>query len=66
MKFSILPFPVRFDKSLKFTIEHRGSIFDDEGNQHSSSGERADWISSVAFWYQTPITYSEQPLPPAE
>ena len=61
-----IPDPIHFSKSLKFTIEHRGSEFDDEGNQHSSSGERADWISSVAFWYQTPITFSEENLPPAE
>ena len=61
-----IPDPVRFNKSLKITIEHRGSVFDDEGNQHSSSGERADWISSVAFWYQTPVVYSEKPLLPAE
>ena len=61
-----IPDPVRFKKSLKVTIEHKGSLFDDEGNQHSSSGERADWISSVAFWYQTPVAFSEKPLPPAE
>jgi len=61
-----IPDPIRFSKSLKFTIEHRGSVFDDSLNQHSSSGERADWISSVAFWYQTPITFSEEALPPAE
>ncbi len=53
-----IPDPVRFEKSLKSTIEHRGSVFDDEGNQLSSSGERADWVSSVAFWYQTPVTFS--------
>ncbi len=61
-----IPDPIRFSKSLKFTIEHRGSVFDDTLKQHSSSGERADWISSVAFWYQTPITFSEETLPPAE
>ena len=61
-----IPDPIRFDKSLKVTIEHRGSVFDDEGKQHSSSGERTDWISSVAFWYQTPVTWQEEPLPPAE
>ena len=57
--------PVRFSKSLKFTIEHRGSNFDMEGKQLSSSNERADWISSVAFWYQTPIAFSDSVIPPA-
>ncbi|MEI6140407.1 MAG: glycoside hydrolase family 172 protein [Mariniphaga sp.] len=57
--------PIRFKKSLKFTIEHRGSVVDDNGLQHSSSGERADWVSSVAFWYQTPIAFSDSELPPA-
>ncbi len=61
-----IPDPIRFKKSLKFSIEHRGSVYDDNGNKHSSSGERADWVSSVAFWYQTPITFSDKSLPPAE
>ena len=59
-----IPDPVRFNKSLKFTIEHRGSVADNQGNQHSSSNERADWISSVAFWYQTPFVFSENEIPP--
>lgn len=57
--------PVRFTKSLKVSIEHRGSIFTDTGKQLSSSGEREDWISSVAFWYQTPATAGNKPLPKA-
>ncbi len=61
-----IPDPIRFHKSLKFSIEHRGSIFDEQGKQLSSSGERADWISSVAFWYQTPIVFSAISLPPAK
>ena len=40
-------------------------MVDDNGKQHSSSDERADWVSSVAFWYQTPITFSSSELPPA-
>jgi hypothetical protein len=59
-----IPDPIRFKKSLKFSIEHRGSVFDNQGNQISSSGERADWISSVAFWYQTPIVFSDSDIPP--
>ena len=57
--------PIRFSKSLKFTIEHRGSDVDMTGKQLSSSNERADWISSVAFWYQTPIAFSDSAIPPA-
>ncbi len=57
--------PIRFSKSLRFSIEHRGSYVDDDGKELSRSDERADWVSSVAFWYQTPITFSETALPPA-
>jgi len=57
--------PVRFTNSLKFSIEHRGSTVTDEGKKVSSSGERPDWVSSVAFWYQTPPVAGEAPLPPA-
>jgi hypothetical protein len=46
--------PVRFRKSLKVAIEHKGSIFTDAGVQVASSDERPDWLSSVALWYQTP------------
>lgn len=57
--------PVHFTNSLKFSIEHRGSVVTDEGKKVSSSGERPDWVSSVAFWYQTPAVANEVPLPPA-
>lgn len=40
-------------------------MFDDNGKQHSSSDERADWVSSVAFWYQNPIAFSDSGIPPA-
>ncbi len=59
--------PIRFTKSLKATIEHRGSIFSEkDGESLSSSGEREDWISSVSFWYQTPVATWDEPLPAAE
>lgn len=58
--------PVRFHTGLRFAIEHRGSKVTDEGAQTSSSRERADWVSSAAFWYQTPPVVNETPLPPAE
>ncbi len=57
--------PVRFRTALKVSIEHKGSSVTDAGVQTSSSNERPDWVSSVAFWYQTPPVMSEEPLPPA-
>lgn len=57
--------PVRFKTALKVSIEHRGSKVTDEGVQTSSSKERPDWISSAAFWYQTPPVAGDEPLPPA-
>ncbi len=58
--------PIRFTKSLKASIEHRGSVYSEQdGKSLSSSGEREDWISSVAFWYQTPAVTWDEPLPPA-
>jgi len=59
--------PIRFTKSLKASIEHRGSVYSEkDGKSLSSSGQREDWISSVAFWYQTPPATWDDPLPPAE
>lgn len=57
--------PVRFTNSLRFTFEHRGSRVTDDGKKVSSSNERPDWVSSVAFWYQTPAVAAVEPLPPA-
>ena len=57
--------PVRFRTGLKVGIEHRGSKVTDAGIQTSSSKERADWVSSAAFWYQTPLVANGEPLPPA-
>jgi hypothetical protein len=58
--------PVRFRTGLKVAIEHRGSKVTDKGVQVSSSRERSDWVSSAAFWYQTPPVPISEPLPPAE
>lgn len=46
--------PVRFTKSLRFTIEHNGWVRADEceGGKTGSHFEREDDIASVAFWYQ--------------
>lgn len=57
--------PVRFNSALKVSIEHKGSRVNDAGVKQSSSNERPDWVSSVAFWYQTPPVAGEESLPPA-
>ncbi len=61
-----IPDPVAFEKSLKVTIEHRGSVYTDAGQHLGQFIERPDWISSVAFWYQWPPRAFEEPLPPLE
>ena len=46
--------PVRFTKSLRFEIEHKGWISDDETESGKVEGhvEREDDMATVAFWYQ--------------
>jgi hypothetical protein len=56
-----LPDPVRFERSLRVEIEHKGVTFDAEGRLTSHFGERDDDLSSVAFWYQTE---PHAPFPP--
>lgn len=62
--------PIPFKKSIRVTIEHRGSVEDEEGGTGAKSltrsTERPDWVSSVAFWYQYPAVSIEEPMPPAE
>ncbi len=58
--------PIPFEKSLKVTIEHRGSVYTDAAMPLGSFLERSDWISSVAFWYQDAPAGFEGGLPPAE
>jgi hypothetical protein len=55
--------PVAFEKSLRVSIEHRGSIFTDQIVELGGFIERPDWISSVAFWYQSPARAIERPMP---
>jgi hypothetical protein len=57
-----LPDPVNFNESLKVAIEPKGNRDDSEDGFFL---ERPDFISSVAYWYQTgePKT-TFQPLPP--
>jgi len=47
-----LPDPIRFRKSLKVTIEHKGSRHLPSGEAYTGFEERPDYYSSVAFWYQ--------------
>lgn len=42
--------PVRFEKSLKLTIEHKGNA---DESYDAWYLERPDFLSSVAFWYQS-------------
>ncbi|MCG3199683.1 MAG: hypothetical protein GHCLOJNM_04207 [bacterium] len=58
--------PIPFTKSLKVSIEHRGSVYTDAGDSLGGSPERPDWLSSVAYWYQRPLAPAFGPLPPAE
>jgi hypothetical protein len=46
--------PVRFTKSLRFEIEHKGWISEDETESGKVEGhvEREDDMATVAFWYQ--------------
>ena len=55
--------PIPFKKSLKVTIEHKGSIFNDQMAELGGFFERPDWISSVAFWYQSPPATFNEALP---
>jgi hypothetical protein len=58
--------PVRFTKSLKVEIEHKGSIRNDKGETISSFMERPDLFSSVAYCYQTGKAKQFTTLPPAD
>ncbi len=60
--------PVPFKKSLRVEMEHRGNVLDDgvsfPAGELGGFFERADWISSVAFWYQSPPVAVDDALPP--
>ncbi len=62
--------PIPFKKSLRVEIEHRGSVFNDQGTlsnfEMGSFLERPDWLSSVAFWYQPPPARIAEELPTAD
>lgn len=65
-----IPDPVHFEKSLKVVMEHKGSIMNEKAPitkmDLTGFAERKDWISSVAFWYQTTPSTWDDPIPPAE
>ncbi len=60
--------PVPFGNSLRLEIEHKGSIFNDQGGimdfELGGFEDRQDWYSSVAYWYQYPPAALE-PIAPA-
>jgi len=60
--------PIRFRKSIRFTIEHTGWISADETETGEIDGhvEREDDIATVAFWYQVGQPKRFVTLPPLE
>jgi hypothetical protein len=58
--------PVPFQRSLQVTIEHKGVAFDSTGKMRTGFGERADYFSSVAFWYQSRPAKRFTTMPPAD
>jgi len=65
-----LPDPIPFKTSLRFEMEHKGSIFNEEGTalemELGGFESRYDWLSSLALWYQYPPVELTEPLPPVE
>ncbi len=56
--------PVVFAKSLKVTIEHKGSMYTQLGTAVTGFSPRKDWMSSVAFWYQQGTGKPFSKMPP--
>lgn len=56
--------PVVFQSELVLEIEHKGEVLADSGQRLGTFLERADWLSSVAFWYQHPMRELGATLPP--
>jgi len=58
--------PVRFSKSLRFEIEHKGWISADETESGKIEGhvDREDDMATVAFWYQVGHAKPFTTLPP--
>ncbi len=60
-----LPDPIPFKKSLRVQMETRGSIFTRAAEHLGQTLPRQDFVSGVAFWYQSPPIQITEPLPPA-
>lgn len=60
--------PIVFQERLKIGLEHFGWTSPDENSEykHHSWNEREDDFSSVAFWYQTGVAPSPEPMPNGE
>jgi hypothetical protein len=65
-----VPDPIPFRESIRAGIEHRGWTYHPDGKLRSGFEERADFFSSVAFWYQEGVNeglpeppYGEARLP---
>lgn len=59
--------PIPFSKSIIVTIEHKGQTYDWQTRRYTSGfGERDDFFSSVAFWYQTGKATRFSTVPPLE
>jgi hypothetical protein len=57
--------PVFFEKSLKFSIEHKGNLFFENYTlSEAYTDRRPDFFSSVAFWYQQGLPNPFPELPP--
>lgn len=56
--------PVPFRESLRVAMETRGSIFTKQMEFLGQFLPRQDFVSAVAFWYQTPAVPVVDPLPP--
>jgi hypothetical protein len=56
--------PIRFNRSIRVEIEHKGSRHDPDGKMYTGFEERADDFASVAFWYQEgePTRFADLPL----
>lgn len=61
-----VPDPIRFTRSLRFTIEHTGWMSADETATGKIDGhvEREDDMATVAFWYQVGLPKRFSALPP--
>ena len=55
--------PVPFTKSLRFEVEHAGWTYNADGTARSGFEERADFFSTVAYWYQMGVN-EDLPGPP--